>query len=45
MLQTWGDLLVQLAPNGERVPLRAFLDEMQQPNVTAPPRFVFQPLT
>ena len=45
MLQTWGDLLVQLAPNGERVPLRDFLDEMQQPNATAPPRFVFQPLT
>ena len=45
MLQTWGDLLVQLAPNGERVPLRDFLDEMQQPNVTTPPRFVFQPLT
>ena len=44
MLQTWGDLLVQLAPNGERVPLRDFLGEMQ-PNVTAPPRFVFQPLT
>lgn len=45
MLQTWGDLLVQLAPNGERVPLRDFLGEMQQPNATAPPRFVFQPLT
>ena len=45
MLQAWGDLLVQLAPNGERVPLRDFLDEMQQPNFTAPPRFVFQPLT
>ena len=24
MLQTWGDLLVQLAPNGERVPLKGF---------------------
>ena len=45
MLQTWGDLLVQLAPNGEHVPLRDFIEEMQQPNVTTPPRFVFQPLT
>ena len=45
MVQTWGALLVKLAPNGEHVPLRDFFDELQQPNVVAPPRFVFQPLT